>query len=224
MKKVLTVLLVLALAITTVSSANIKVGAEVGFGIDNIKYNYKKGGSTASEKKVSLVNKGISANLTGEYGFNDNLGVKLSAGVMYGFKAKEDPAKEEGETGELKNSGIFFDVLVDAKYSFNISEKLSVSGLGGVEVLYGNLKKSSTGMDKDNKNTNLALGVNAGLEVGYKLIDNLSINGGVSASWMFVNTGKWKKSMTPDSNQQGDKFAIKSNLYIRPYVGAQYAF
>ncbi len=219
MKKVLTVLLVLALAITAVSSANIKVGAEVGFGIDNIKYNYKK--SSSSEKKVLLLNKGISANLTGEYGFNDNLGVKLSAGVMYGFKAKEDPAKEEGETGELKNSGIFFDVLVDAKYSFNISEKLSVSGLGGVEVLYGNLKKS----DKDKeKNTNLALGVNAGLEVAYKLIDNLSINGGVSASWMFVNTGKWKKSMESFCDGSGDKFAIKSNLYIRPYVGAQYAF
>ena len=214
MKKVLTVLLVLALAITALSAANIKVGAEVGFGIDTIKYTGKKSGT---EKKHSLVNKGISANLTGEYGFNDNLGVKLSAGVMYGFKAKEDSKKSD------KNSGIFFDVLVDAKYSFNISEKLSLAGLGGVEVLYGNLKKSSSGVDSENKNTNFALGVNAGLEVAYKLIDNLSINGGVSASWMFVNTGNWMKHNKKMLNA-GDKFAVKYNLYIRPYVGAQYAF
>ena len=215
MKKVLTVLLVLALAITALSAANIKVGAEVGFGIDTIKYTGKKSGS---EQKHSLVNKGISANLTGEYGFNDNLGVKLSAGVMYGFKAKEDSKESD------KNSGIFFDVLVDAKYSFNISEKLSLAGLGGVEVLYGNLKKSSTGMDSENKNTNFALGVNAGLEVAYKLIDNLSINGGVSASWMFVNIGKWMDSKKKHYSGSGDTFALKYNLYIRPYVGAQYAF
>ncbi len=218
MKKVLTVLLVLALAITALSAANIKVGAEVGFGIDTIKYTGKKSGS---EQKHSLVNKGISANLTGEYGFNDNLGVKLSAGVMYGFKAKEDSKKSD------KNSGIFFDVLVDAKYSFNISEKLSLAGLGGVEVLYGKLNKSSSSSEStpsNEKSTNLALGVNAGLEVAYKLIDNLSINGGVSASWMFVNIGKWMDSKKNHYSGSGDTFALKYNLYIRPYVGAQYAF
>ncbi len=213
MKKVITVLLVLALAITAVTAANIKVGAELGYGVDFLKLSGKKDGGKVSYK---LLNRGIAANLTGEYGFNDNLGIKLSAGVMYAFKAK-NLSNSEINTITNKNSGLYFDLILDGKYSFNINEKFAVSSLAGVEMVYGYLMKN--GNEDDKKNKNLALGVNAGIEASYMIIDNLYINGGVSASWMFVNISKAlndiKKAM---SNSHLNSF------FIRPYVGAQYAF
>ncbi len=213
MKKVITVLLVLALAITAVTAANIKVGAELGYGVDFLKLSGKNDGGKVSYK---LLNRGIAANLTGEYGFNDNLGIKLSAGVMYAFKAK-NLSNSEINTIINKNSGLYFDLILDGKYSFNINEKFAVSSLAGVEMVYGYLMKNGNEDDKENKN--LALGVNAGIEASYMIIDNLYISGGVSASWMFVNISKALNDIKKDmSNSHLNSF------FIRPYVGAQYAF
>ena len=216
MKKVITVLLVLALAITALSAANIKVGAELGYGVDILKFSGKKNDTKISQK---YLNRGIAANITGEYGFNDNFGIKLSAGVMYGFKAKvtSNSGDDSSAANAPKNSGLYLDLILDGKYSFNINEKFAVSSLAGVEMLYGYLLKKGNADDKAAKN--LALGINAGLEVSYMIIDNLSINGGVSASWMFVNTNKSVNDMKKASSN-----AHLNNFYIRPYVGAQYAF
>ena len=217
MKKVITVLLVLALAITALSAANIKVGAELGYGVDILKVSGKNGDTKISQK---YLNRGIAANITGEYGFNDNFGIKLSAGVMYGFKAKVTSSNSDDGSNDKyapKNSGLYLDLILDGKYSFNINEKFAVSSLAGVEMLYGYLLKKGNADDKAAKN--LALGINAGLEVSYMIIDNLSINGGVSASWMFVNTNKSINDMKKASSN-----AHLNNFYIRPYVGAQYAF
>lgn len=221
MKKVLTVLLVLVLAVSAVSAAKVKVGAELGYGIDILKASGKMDEMKGS---YTYLNNGITANLTGEYDLNEELGVKLSAGVMYGFKAKiiEKLGSDKEITTCPKNSGIYFDVLLDAKYSFNFSKQFAVAGLGGVEMVYGHFTKSGD-KEADKETKNLAFGVNAGVEVSYMVIDNLYINGGVSVSWLFVNTNKILNEMKKAAKESGGKISINS-FYIRPYVGATYAF
>ena len=220
MKKVLTVLLVLALAITALSAADIKVGAELGYGVDIFKVTAKEDG----EKKWDnyFLNRGIAANLTGEYDFNDSFGVKLSAGIMYAFKpyGKRDKAKY----GKLvdKNSGLYFDVILDAKYSFNLNEKFALSALAGVELVSGHYIKGSIADDK--KTNNVGIGLNVGAEVSYMIIDNLYINGGVSGSWMFVNKNKYEEALGAGSLAASNPTYYYNSFYIRPYVGAQYAF
>ncbi len=226
MKKVITVLLVLALAITAVTAANIKVGAELGYGVDIFKATKMNDG----EKEFAnyYLNRGIAANLTGEYDFNDSFGVKLSAGIMYAFKPynKYVASNNEGKYKKMdsaKNSGLYFDVILDAKYSFNLNEKFALSALAGVELVSGHYVKYGD-KNVDKKTNNVGIGLNVGAEVSYMIIDNLYINGGVSGSWMFVNINKYKEFLDITACGTSTMTYLYKSFYIRPYVGAQYAF
>lgn len=249
MKKVLTVLLVLSLVATGLFAGSFKVGAELGWGFDFYKAKY-----TASEKakiydtEVTVdgninglfKNNGFAMNLVGEYDFTENWGIKASAGMMFAGKSKmkldgKVSVKQGGisypfmsfdnveETAEEK-SGMYFDFIVDGKYSIKVSDKFSISGLAGVEMLLGNVFYEKEVTDDAKKNLkNFAFGANIGVEVSYMVINNLDINLGVTGAWFFVNTCDILKAtgLTPE----GVTLKKSANsFYIRPYIGATYAF
>lgn len=234
MKKFLTVLLVLCLVLTGLSAGSFRAGAELGWGFDIAKYKGSfslLGYSYEIEQKIK--NNGFSANIVGEYDFTKNIGIKASAGMMIAGKAKGEVKKsatgEDGDSTEMKgdkSSGLWLDFAFDGKFTFPVNEKFSISGLTGLELMYGALMKED-GVSDDylKKMKNLAFGANIGVEVSYMVIENLRINAGVTGAWFFVNkcdfideqdkaykdaTSSWKSS--------------KSSFYIRPYVGATYAF
>lgn len=249
MKKSLIVLLVLCLVATSLFAGSFRVGADLGWGFDIYKEKYTASGSTEYNKQkietdlnlsTIVKNNGFSANLVGEYEFTENWGLKVSAGMMFAGKAKikfdgkvtvggvsVDFIPEEMKESTVDDkSGMYFDFAVDGKYNFNISDKLSISGLAGVEMLLGNVyyDKDKTADAKKNLK-NFAFGVNAGAEVSYMVIDNLHINGGVTAAWFFVNTCDMLKAYGLDEIPEGLSLKKSVNsFYIRPYVGATYAF
>ena len=231
-KKCLVILLVLALALTGLCAkdSGFKVGGQLGWGFDigRIKLNAESRKLVAKTK-----NNGFALNLTGEYDFNKNWAVEANLGMMFAgktnlFTSIEDSSEEETQD---KKAGLYIDFALDGKYTFVINEKVSLSALSGLEVVAGYLIKgygslasnladvSSNKYDSDYYN--VAFGVNLGLEGSYKLTDKISIVGGATGSWLFVNSAKvidMLKEMSDDNKVSAASF------YIRPYVGAQYAF
>ena len=232
-KKCLVILLVLALALTGLCAkdSGFKVGGQLGWGFD-----YGKMKTVAEDDTTTYTSKnnGFALNLTGEYDFNKNWAVRANLGMMLAGKASCAFKTDAFNAG--KRSGLYIDFALDGKYTFVINEKVSLSALSGLEVVAGYLAKdikeglggcalaSSESSYSDSNFYNVAFGVNLGLEGSYKLTDKISIVGGATGSWLFVNSSKFvatvKKAVEGDS---GTKFSAAS-FYIRPYVGAQYAF
>lgn len=225
-KKVLVTLLVIALALVSVSAKDlgIKVGGELGWGFESLIFKVSDGNEEWKGEKVK--NNGFSVNLTGEYDFNKNWGVKASFGMMFAGKASASVgnyATGWNDWFSLKEkSGLFIDFAVDAKYTYSINKNISVSGLAGIELLSGYLAKTGD-EETDEKNNNFALGINAGVEGSYLIADNISLNAGANFSWMFVNNCETFDSIRDDASEDGSKCSIHG-FYIRPYVGATYAF
>lgn len=230
MKKLFAIIFVSVLVVAGLS-ANFKVGAELGWGFDF--YNLKMSVSGSDESgKQTLKNNGLALNLVGEYDFNESMGIKASAGLMFAGKAKvkavESGSGKSGETQEAsERSGLYFNFATDFKYSIPVNKDFALSGLAGVEMLYGSLSKQSEMTDDEKKMTkNFALGLNVGLEASFEVIENLYINGGVTGAWFFVNKSESVNEMKKMfSAMSKEKINIStSSFYIRPYLGATYAF
>ena len=219
-KKVLVTLLVIALALVSVSAKDlgIKVGGELGWGIQT---GSVKGESQSYDSDdMKTTNNGFSLNLTGEYAFDKNWSVKADFGLMFAGKAKSEMAGED-ISDVMESSGLYIDFAVDGKYTYAINKQFSVSGLAGIEMIYGYLAKFGTSDDEDNKN--FGIGVNFGVEGGYNLDDKITITAGFDFSWLFINSNKEINDMAKETKDAGGKVTIV-NLYMRPYVGATYAF
>ena len=231
-KKVLVGLLVLALAVAGLSAKDlgIKVGGELGWGIDigRLKIMDEDDG----DLMYKAINNGFAANLTGEYDFNENWGVKATFGMMFAGKTKMIISAEGTTHSEKvkKNAGLYIDAAVDAKYTYAINDKISVSGLAGFELVSGCLTRSlefnmatlGTLSEEEiaDKMKNTAFGINLAAEGAYKITDDISVTGGVNFAWFFVNNAKFLDTM----KQAGEKFSGATTFYIRPYVGATYSF
>ena len=218
-KKVLVTLLVIALAIVSVSAKDlgIKVGGELGWGIQT--GSIKGESQSYDSDDMKTTNNGFSLNLTGEYAFDKNWSVKADMGLM--FAGKANVSIESASRTAEKASGAYFDFAVDGKYTYAINKQFSVSGLAGIEMIYGYLAKFGTSDDEDNKN--FGMGVNFGVEGGYNLDDKITITAGFDFSWLFINSNKEINDMAKKTKDAGGKVTIV-NLYMRPYVGATYAF
>ncbi len=234
MKKVLTVLFVLSLVATGLFAGSFKVGAELGWGFDiaKSKAEASMSGFTVKEE-MKMKNNGFSANLIGEYDFTKNIGIKASAGIMLAGKAKTEIKSTGTETTTTtadKRSGLWLDFSLGAKFKYPVNEKFTISGLTGLELMYGALYNQEGVTDETlKKMKNLAFGANIGVEVSYMVIDNLDINFGVTGAWFFVNkcesideSNKYEKEYMESIG--GTYKSSKSSFYIRPYVGATYAF
>lgn len=215
-KKLFVVLLVTALVLTSLSAkdSGFKVGGNLGWGIDYFKVTPS---SDSSKSATSYLNNGFAFGINGEYDFNKNFGVKVSGDMMIAGKTKSS-VKSSGSSGSTTSSeraGLYWDLIIDAKYTKALDKKWSLSGLAGFELLGGYLAKSgSENVDKYYKN--LGMGINIGGEAQYKVSKNVYINGGLSASMLFINSNKLKDTFS-------DKLKFV-NFYIRPYVGVDYAF
>ena len=218
-KKVLVTLLVIALALVSVSAKDlgIKVGGELGWGIQTGSAKFDSDKYEITTVKES--NNGFALNLTGEYAFDKNWSVKADMGLM--FAGKANVSIESASRTAEKASGAYFDFAVDGKYTYAINKQFSVSGLAGIEMIYGYLAKFGTSDDEDNKN--FGMGVNFGVEGGYNLDDKITITAGFDFSWLFINSNKEINDMAKKTKDAGGKVTIV-NLYMRPYVGATYAF
>ncbi len=236
-KKCLVILLVLALALTGLCAkeSGFKVGGQLGWGFD---YGKMKTDDEDVTYTYTSKNNGFALNLTGEYDFNKNWAVRANLGMMLAGKTacviKSDADSEPFTTD--KRAGLYLDFALDGKYTFVINEKISLSALSGLEVVVGYLAKDiknaggrsmGSGEEEsplsDSNFKNVAFGVNLGLEGSYKLTDKISIVGGATGSWLFVNSAKIVDTYKKTAEKGGAKFSAAS-FYIRPYVGATYAF
>ena len=232
MKKLFAIIFISVLVVAGLS-ANFKVGAELGWGFDF--YNLKMSSSVAGvsiKGEMLFKNNGPALNLVGEYDFNESMGIKASAGLMFAGKAKavESESGKSGETQEAsERSGLYFNFATDFKYSIPVNKNFALSGLAGVEMLYGYLAKGSE-IEKElqEKYKNFSFGLNVGLEASFEVIENLYINGGVTGAWFFVNKNEMveetKNAMNSINSLGGSGNISTSNFYIRPYLGATYAF
>ncbi len=229
-KKCLIVLLVLVLAISGLFAleSGFKVGGQVGWGFDIARAKAK----TEATTTIIAKNNGFAFNLLGEYDFNKNWGVRANLGMMLAGKTKAT-VKDDDTTpiNSKKRAGIYFDFALDGKYTFVINEKLSASALLGMEVvggqlfkdLYGAIEATGHGLDTtyaDSNFYNVAFGVNLGVEGAYNITENISIVGGATGAWFFVNSAKFIDTL----KEGGDVKVSAASFYIRPYVGATYAF
>lgn len=232
-KKVLVGLLVLALAVAGLSAKDlgIKVGGELGWGIDIARMRIEE--DDGYNSKTKAVNNGFAANLTGEYDFNETWGVKASFGMMFAGKTNLKHSDSEGDSWSQKlteNAGLYIDFAVDGKYTYAINDKISVSGLAGFELVSGYLAKgkgllgTSLGTRSSDEDLsifkNTAIGVNGAVEGSYKVTDKITVSGGVSAAWFFINTTK----LVDYFKDLDDVVKGVASFYIRPYVGATYSF
>jgi len=204
-KKSIIVLLVLVLALSGL------------WGLDIVRVKVET--NTDSTQITKMKNNGFAFNFTGEYDFNENWGVKANLGMMFAGKTsynyKLSGENKEGPKSSEKRSGLYIDFALDAKYTYAINEKVSVAGLAGLELVSGHATKDNT----PNLYYNVAFGLNIGAEGSYKITDKISVAGGVSGAWFFVNSAKaFKQAESTD-----DKVSVAS-FYIRPYVGATYSF
>jgi hypothetical protein len=236
-KKVLAVLLVLVLAVSGLFAKDlgIKVGGQLGWGFDIGRM--KLTDSSGEVSGVKVENNGFAFNLTGEYDFDQNWGVKANFGMMFAGKAGLTHVDEEGSTPiplqKEINSGLYIDFAVDAKYTYAINDTISVAGLAGLELVSGYFTKDpyyaaightlGTGSNDDiSPLYNVAFGINLGVEGSYKITDEISVVGGVTGAWFFVNSAKIIKSYRDEWSDSGEKISVAS-FYIRPYIGATYA-
>ncbi len=237
-KKSLIVLLVLVLALSGLFAKDlgIKVGGQLGWGFD---VGRMKIVGDDEYKLMKAKNNGFAFNLTGEYDFDENWGVVANLGMMFAGKTTFVNQDSEGaldsDNQQLNDrAGLYVDFALDAKYTYAINEKVSVAGLAGLELVAGQLVKSwssfvpcslveSEPEEQDSDLYNVALGLNLGVEGSYKITDKISIVGGATGAWFFVNTSKAVNDYAARAETGGCKVSVAS-FYIRPYVGATYSF
>ena len=239
-KKSIIVLLVLVLSISGLfaKDSGIKVGSQLGWGFDFLRmkevYTKEYSGLEVGDSYIEKTkNNGFAFNLTGEYDFNKNWGVMANLGMMFAGKATFVEQYSDGDNDEIlyEKVGLYIDFALDAKYTHSINDKVSVSGLAGLELVAGHLLKGyeksfatlSYGGHTDSDFYNVAFGLNLGLEGSYKITDEISVVGGVSGAWFFVNSAKYVKDFVDSAKGSESKYGVAS-FYIRPYVGATYSF
>lgn len=230
-KKVLVVLMVLVLAVAGLSAkGSVKAGAQLGWGFDT--GSMKCSDDEDTQHTYQAKNNGFAFALTGEYAFDKNWSVKANFGLMAAGKAKvgykSDSRSEEYKSGE--RSGVYFDVAIDAKYTYAINKQISVAGFAGFELVSGQLLRGFTtmgmGVDddltKDSTYANVGFGVNLGVEGAYQLTNEVAITAGFSGAILFANSFSSSKLVTYLKAAGSDASII--SFYLRPYVGATYTF
>jgi hypothetical protein len=231
-KKSLVVLLVLVLAISGLFAKDlgIKVGGQLGWGFDIGRMSNTE--ADGDKTVVKAKNNGFAFNLTGEYDIDKNWGVKANFGMMFAGKTNMSIVNEDDDEDWTfdERAGLYIDFAVDAKYTYAINKEISVSGLAGLELVAGHLLKDyySKGMVlasikyEDSDFYNVAFGLNLGVEGSYKITDEISVVGGVTGAWFFVNSSKVVNETVEHWKVTSDKVGVAS-FYIRPYIGATYS-
>ena len=185
-KKVVVIALVLVLAVGSVfaakKSADIKIGAQLGYGGRSVTLSGK---DTFKGNSYKLSNGGFYGAFTFEMGLTEDLSLKAEAGIntmgkeQTSLKLKKiDPIK--GEYSE--STPVNFSLFAGAMYNLELSKELTMSFGAGVDMMMGKLSS-----DEDAK-SNTAIGLGAEAGVAYAINDQISITCGAKFGWHFINT------------------------------------
>ncbi len=214
-KKVLVIALVLVLAVGSVfaaKKADMKVGAQLGFGADSVT---ASGKGDLSGNSTNVLHSGFYGAFTFEYGVSEDVSLKAEAGINTMGKAKTTiTVKKLGtnsNTSEDENTPINFTVFAGAIYNIELNKQLSAYVGGGLDMLIGKLSSN------EDAETNAAIGLGAEAGVSYAIDKKLSINAGGKFGWHFVNT-----NADVEDAKSGDNYST-SNISYKFYAGATYA-
>ena len=232
-KKVLAVVLIVALALVSVSArsskdAGFKAGLELGLGIDTFKTKVSgKVASSSGSTTGKFKNSGFALNLVGEYAFDKNWAVRLDAGLMFAGKATETSSSSDTKVEKGESSGVYMNYALDAKYTYAFNKYWSVAGYAGLEMAVGHIYKTGS-EDVDKALNNVAFGLNFGGEVAYAINKSFSLVLGGDFGWFFVNANDTFKNDSSSLSISGTSYASSkvsnTSLSFRPYLGVQYAF
>ncbi len=213
-KKVVVIALVLVLAVGSVfaakKSADIKVGAQLGYGGRSVTLSGK---GDIKDYKLNSKNGGFYGAFTFEMGLTDDLSIKAEAGInaMGKEKVKNTLGKYSHELNASDNSPVSFTLFAGAMYNMELSKELTMSFGAGVDMMMGKLSS-----DEDAK-SNTAIGLGAEAGVAYAINNQISITGGAKFGWHFINTN-------PDVEdyKEGDTYKT-SNVSYKFFAGVTYA-
>ena len=200
-KKVLVIALVLVLAVGSVfaAKADMKVGAQLGYGGRSLT-------TTVDSGRMTMANNGFYGAFTFEYGVTDAISVKAEAGInTMGatiFIAKSDSRSTRTETEDYPP--VNFSIFLGAMYNYSINKELTAYGGVGIDILMGSASKEDNSFNA---------GIGLGLELGasYAIDKQLSVNVGGKFGWHFINTNDELK----DANLTG--------LAYKAYAGVTYS-
>ena len=210
MKKVFAIVLIVCLSMTAVfaDKGDFKLGAQVGFGLDN---------STSKTKVLSVdtttktSNSGFYFAAAAEYEFADNIALKASAGMNLFGKAKTTTSggSASGTVTADDNTPANFALYFGGQYAFEVNKKLDVIIGAGLDMMSGKLSKG----DDAKSNTRIGLGVEA--VIRYALQDGFALDFGTRFGFYFANTN----SDVKDAIDLADSY---SNMGIKLYAGATF--
>ena len=204
-KKVLVIALVLVLAVGSVfaAKADMKVGAQLGYGGRSL---------TATDNSIrsTLVNNGFYGAFTFEYDVTDAISVKAEAGInTMGTMVAYMKNTKTGETSDPMESPyktpVNFSLFIGALYNYAINKEFTVYGGAGIDVLMGLVAEEH----EDTFNAGIGLGLELG--ASYAIDKQLSVNVGGKFGWQFINTNDDFK----DKNLTG--------LAYKAYAGVTYS-
>jgi opacity protein-like surface antigen len=204
-KKVLVIALVLVLAVSSVfaAKADMKVGAQLGYGGRSLT-------ATDNNLRATLASNGFYGAFTFEYGVTDAISVKAEAGInTMGTMVLYMKNTKTGETANPTESPyktpVNFTLFVGALYNYAINKEFTVYGGAGIDVLMG--------LAAEDMDDTFNAGIGLGLELGasYAIDKQLSVNVGGKFGWHFINTNE---------NYKDEKF---TGLAYKAYAGVTYS-
>ena len=200
-KKVLVIALVLVLAVGSVfaAKADMKVGAQLGYGGRSLT-------TTDNSDRSTMANNGFYGAFTFEYGVTDAVSLKAEAGIntmgeiIWVYKSDSGSRK----SGTNIYPPVNFAIFLGAMYNYSINKELTVYGGAGIDILMGSATKEDNSFNA---------GIGLGLELGasYAIDKQLSVNVGGKFGWQFINTNDELK----DANLTG--------LAYKAYAGVTYS-
>lgn len=225
-KKIISIVLIFLSVICALSAeSRFKVGLEEGNNLNVyvISENYTKDNpSKEYAARISSYGKGFA--LTGEYDFSEKWGVKAKfgiapAGTLYVNKFIFRPNEYAG----IPHSRIGFYFLADAKYMVPLTDEMTLSPLFGLEAVFGTIHECYDSYhQREIKDKNFALGLNAGVETELKATDRITVNCGFTCAWFFINTLDFYKNKVESSGNL--KIRYRYSYSLRGYLGATYSF
>ncbi len=214
-RKIFAIVLVVCLAVGVAFAAekgDFKVGAQLGYGGDFIKYKYD------SKTYESFKNGGFYFAAVADYALTDEISVKAEAGLntmgKRSFTTYFNGNKISLVSGKAsENSPLQFSVYAGAAYNVNISDEFTLQAGAGVDMMIGKISNA------DDAKINAGIGIGAELNAEYEVAKNIAVNVGVRFGWHFINTNKDKSDLY-DALQSLDLSIGHTSLKV--FAGATY--
>lgn len=212
MKKVFAIVLIVCLAMTAVfaDKGDFIVGAQVGFGTENISI------TKDSDNYVKVNNSGFYFAGTGEYFFSDAFAGKVEFGLNTMGKAKSTGSAlgiSSTSTAD-EASPVMLSAYVGAEYNLELSKTFDLVLGAGWDMMIG--KESNA----DDAKTNAAMGVGFEVLGALELQKNLDLTFGVKYGIFFVNSDD---DLADTYSTFADNDCKVSNSSFKFFAGITYA-